>query len=62
MAGESTSGVTDSNFPHMPPRKDVVFNYYTLVSDDLINSGPNSGHHTNKTDFFNRIEDSDTDV
>ena len=36
MAGERTPGVTDSNFPHMPPRKAVVFNYYTLVSDDLI--------------------------
>ena len=36
MTGESTSGVTDSNFPHMTPRKDVVFNYFTLVSDDLI--------------------------
>jgi hypothetical protein len=36
MSGEITSGVTDSNFPHMPPRKTVVFNYYTLVSDDLI--------------------------
>ncbi len=74
MSGESTSGVTDSNFPHMTPRKDGVFNYCTLVSDDLISSGPNSGQytvtlsvtlrmsHTNKTDFFNRTEDSDTDV
>ncbi len=25
-----------SNFPHMSPRKVVVFNYWTLVSDDLI--------------------------
>jgi hypothetical protein len=46
MAGERTPGVTDSNFPHMPPRKAVVFNYYTLVSDDLISSGPNSGQYT----------------
>jgi hypothetical protein len=46
MAGERTSGVTDSKFPHMPPRKAVVFNYYTLVSDDLISSGPNSGQYT----------------
>ncbi len=46
MAGGRTSGVTDSNFPHMSPRKTVVFNYYTLVSDDLINSGPNSGQYT----------------
>ncbi len=38
MEGGRTSGVTDSNFPNMPPRKDVVFNYYTLVSDDLIRS------------------------
>jgi hypothetical protein len=73
------------------------FNYYTLVSDNLISSGPNSGqykstfkynikdesgkdnpsfkdimnkyyemfhgrNHTNKTDFFNRIEDSDADT
>jgi hypothetical protein len=30
----------------MPPRKAVVFNYYTLVSDDLISSGPNSGQYT----------------
>ena len=46
MAGERTPGVTDSNFPHMPPRKAVVFNYYTLVSDDLISSGPKSGQYT----------------
>ncbi len=46
MAGERTPGVTDSNFSHMPPRKTVVFNYYTLVSDDLISSGPNSGQYT----------------
>ena len=46
MTGDSTSVLTDSNFPHMPPRKDVVFNYYTVVSDDLITSGPHSGQFT----------------
>ena len=46
ITGENTSGVTDSNFPHMSPRKVVVFNYYTLLSDDLISSGPNSGQYT----------------
>jgi hypothetical protein len=45
MPGERTSGVTASNFPHILPRKVVVFNYYTLVSDDLIRSGPNSGQY-----------------
>jgi hypothetical protein len=35
MAGERTPGVTDSNFPHMPPRKAVVFNYYTLVRNPV---------------------------
>ncbi len=67
---------------YISPRKTVVFNYYTHVSDDLIISGLNSGqytpslkdimdkyyemfcgrNHTIKTDFFNRTEDSDTDV
>jgi hypothetical protein len=46
MTGESTSEVTDSNFPHMSPRKVVVFNYYALASDDLINSDHNSGQYT----------------
>jgi hypothetical protein len=55
MSGEITSGVTDSNFPHKPPRKTVVFNYYTLVSDDLISSGPNSGHY--KSTFKYNIKD-----
>ncbi len=32
MTGDNTSALTDSNFPHIPPRKDVVFNYYALVS------------------------------
>ena len=26
MTGDSISALTDSNFPHMPPRKAVVFN------------------------------------
>ena len=55
MTGESTSGVTDSNFPHMTPRKTVVLNYYTLVSDDLISSDPNSGQYT--TTFKCNIKD-----
>ena len=32
MTGDSTSTLTDSNFPQIPPRKVVVFNYYTVVS------------------------------
>jgi hypothetical protein len=41
----------------MPPRKavTVVFNYYTLVSDDLISSVPNSGQYT--TTFKCNIKD-----
>ena len=31
MAGESSSGGTRSKFPHLPPSKAVVFNYWTLV-------------------------------
>jgi hypothetical protein len=31
MTGDNTSALTDSNFPHMSPRKAVVFNYYTVV-------------------------------
>ena len=46
MTGDRTSALTDSNFPHMSPRKVVVFNYYTVVSDDLITSGPHSGQYT----------------
>ena len=55
MTGDSTSTLTDSNFPHMFPRKDVVFNYYTVVSDDLITSGPHSGQYTDT--FKYTIED-----
>jgi hypothetical protein len=57
MTGDSTSALTDSNFSHMPPRKDVVFNYYTVtvVSDDLITSDPHSGQYTNT--FKCNIED-----
>ena len=57
MTGESTSGVTDSNFPQMPPRKTVVFSYCTVVSDDLITSGPHSGQYT--VTFKYNIEDED---
>ena len=46
MAGESSSGGTRSKFPHLPPSKAVVFNYWTLVSDDLIAHGRNSGQYT----------------
>ncbi len=55
MTGEKTSEVTEFNFPHITPRKDVVFNYYTLVSDDLINSGPNSLVSWNTKTFFSSI-------
>jgi hypothetical protein len=43
---ESSSGDTQSKFPDLPPRKDVVFKYWTLVSDDLIPHGRNSGQYT----------------
>ncbi len=67
MTGDSTSALTDSNFPHMSPRKTLVFNWHTVVSSlqDVMNKyyemfrGKN---HPNWTDFFNRTEDSDTDV
>ena len=55
MTGDSTSALTDSNFPHIPPRKTVAFNYYALVSDDLITSGPHSGQYT--ATFKCNIED-----
>ena len=55
MTGDNTSALTDSNFPHIPQRKAVVFNYYALVSDDLITSGPHSGHYT--ATFKCNIED-----
>jgi hypothetical protein len=45
-AGERRSGGTQSKFPHLPPSKDVVFKYWTLVSDDLIPHGRNSGQYT----------------
>jgi hypothetical protein len=35
--------------------KAVVFNYYTVVSDDLITSGPHSGQYTDT--FKCTIED-----
>ncbi len=46
VVGESSSGGTQSIFPHLPPRKDVVFKYWTLVSDDLIPHDRNSGQYT----------------
>ena len=55
MTGDITSALTDSNFPHIPPRKTVAFNYYALVSDDLITSGPHSGQYTDT--FKCNIED-----
>ncbi len=60
MTGDSTSALTDSNFPHMPPRKAVVFNYYTVVSDDLITSGSHSGQYTST--FKCNIEDESVKV
>jgi len=45
MAGESSSGDTQSKFPYLPPSKDV-FTYWTLVSDDLIPHARNSGQYT----------------
>ncbi len=46
MSGESSSGVTQSKFPYLTPMKVVVFKYWTLVSDDLIPHGRNSGQYT----------------
>jgi hypothetical protein len=46
MASEISSGGTQSKFPHLPPRKAVVFKYCTLVSDDLISHVRNSGQDT----------------
>jgi len=46
LTGESSSGGTQSKFPHLPPSKAVVFKYWTLVSDDLIPHGRNSGQYT----------------
>jgi hypothetical protein len=46
MASEISSGDTQSKFPQLPPRKAVVFKYCTLVSDDLIPHGQNSGQDT----------------
>ena len=44
MAGERTPGVTDSNFPHISPRKDVVFNYYSLVSSSSQSKSNQAQH------------------
>jgi hypothetical protein len=43
MSGKSISG--DARFPHLPPSKDVVLKHWTLVSDDLITAGRNSGQY-----------------
>ena len=43
MSGKSISG--DARFPHLPPSKAVVLKHWTLVSDDLITSGSNSGQY-----------------
>jgi hypothetical protein len=47
----------DARFPHLPPSKDVVLKHWTLVSDDLITVGRNSGHY--KDTFKNNIVDGD---
>jgi hypothetical protein len=46
MEGEISSGDTQSKFPHLSPRKAIVFKYCTLVSDDLIPHDRNSGQYT----------------
>jgi hypothetical protein len=51
MAGERSSGDTHSKFPSLPPNKAVVFKYWTLVSDDLIPHGRNSGQYTDTVTF-----------
>ncbi len=45
MTSESSSGHTQSKFPHLPPSKVVVFNHWTLVSDDLVSAVRNSGQY-----------------
>jgi hypothetical protein len=46
MTGKSRSGVTQSKFPHLSPNNDVVFKYWTLVSNDLIPHCRNSGQYS----------------
>ncbi len=54
MVGKNRSGDTQSKFPHLPPNNPVVFEYWTLVSDDLIPHSRNSGQYT--TTFKCNIE------
>ena len=58
MSGKSISGV--ARFPHLSPSKDVVLKHWTLVSDDLITAGRNSGQY--KTTFKCNIVDGDDKV
>jgi hypothetical protein len=55
MSGEIISG--DAQFPHLSPNKVVVLKHWTLVSDDLITVGRNSGQ--NKATFNWNIVDGD---
>ena len=58
MSGKSISG--DARFPHLPPSKAVVLKHWTLVSDDLITPGSNSGQY--KDTFKCNIVDGDGKV
>ena len=53
MSGQSISG--DTQFPHLPPNKDVVLKHWTLVSADLITAVRNAGQ--NKSTFKRNIVD-----
>ncbi len=57
MTPESSSGHTQSKFPHLPPSKTDVFNHWTLVSDDLVSAGRNSGQY--KAAFKCNVVDGD---
>ncbi len=60
MTGERTSGVTDSNFPHVPPRKTVVtvvFNYYVGRSVELNEKSYTSKErHVSTNNLIQNIE------
>jgi hypothetical protein len=58
MSGKSITG--DGRFPHLPPSKTVVLKHWTLVSDDLITVGRNSGQY--KATFKCNIVDGDVKV